>query len=99
MRIDGPNPWSGIEALNSAQDEKLRSRSESATESRASDDAQLSPAARLASSLIQRLQQVPEVRQDKVEQLRNSIAQGTYQVSSDQIAGAMVNDARLSSWS
>jgi negative regulator of flagellin synthesis FlgM len=94
MRIEGSNAWSGIEGLNSSQKERSRAESPSTAISSTADDAQLSPAATLASSLLQRLGDVPEIRQDKVDQLRNSISAGTYKVSSDQIAGAMLNDLR-----
>jgi flagellar biosynthesis anti-sigma factor FlgM len=100
MRIEGSNPWAGIDGLNSNKSERSKA-SDSACNaiSSTADDAQLSTDATLGSSLLQRLGDVPEIRQNKVEGLRASIAQGTYQVSSDHIASAMLDDARFSSWS
>ncbi len=99
MRIEGANPWAGIDGLNSSQAERSRAASVSVASSSSADHAQLSTDATLASSLLSRLNDVPEIRQEKVDQLRNSIARGTYEVSGDQIADAMLSDSRLSSWS
>lgn len=100
MRIEGSNPWAGMNGLNSTKAERSKASDSAASEnSKMADDAQLSPDATLGSSLLQRLGDVPDVRQDRVERLRASIAQGTYQVSSDDAAAAMIDEARFSSWS
>ena len=56
------------------------------------DEAQFSDHATLGSSLLQRMAEVPDVRQEKVDHLRQAVNEGTYSVSSDQIADAMLND-------
>jgi negative regulator of flagellin synthesis FlgM len=92
MRIDGTNPWSSVEAVNSVPPENNMPKGQIQSGDEGTDDAQLSPDAALASSLHAKLAQVPEVRQEKVGQLRQSVNEGTYTVSSEQIASAMLND-------
>ncbi len=43
-------------------------------------------------ALVSQLQNVPDVRQDKVDSLRTAIQQGEYKVSPEQIAAAMYRD-------
>lgn len=45
-----------------------------------------------AATLKAALDQTPEVRQDRVAALRAQIQQGTYKVSNEDIAGAMLTD-------
>ena len=92
MRVDGVNPWSGIEALNSPASEKAKA--ENAIES-SDDETQLSSDATFASDLNQRLNDVPEVRQAKVDRLREAVQSGTYGATSEQIAGAMFDDLKF----
>jgi negative regulator of flagellin synthesis FlgM len=92
MRIDGTNPWNSVETFSSTQLENKKPKGDIQSSEAAADDAQFSPDASLANSLRAKLAQVPEVRQDKVDQLRQSINEGTYSATSQQIASAMLND-------
>lgn len=58
------------------------------------DSAQLSSGADQVQKLVRRLADVPDVRQEKVANLRQAIAQGTYRVSPGHIAEAMMQDRR-----
>ena len=41
--------------------------------------------------MLQKLRETPDVRQDKVDYYSQAIADGTYQVSAENIAVAMLN--------
>ncbi len=45
------------------------------------------------SSLEGKVASAPDIRQDKVDQLRQAIASGTYSVTDEQLADAMIRDA------
>jgi flagellar biosynthesis anti-sigma factor FlgM len=44
------------------------------------------------SGLQAKVAQAPEIRQNRVDQLRQAIASGTHAVSNDQLAGAILGD-------
>ena len=94
MRIDGWSGWMGTERA-SWQEGATRSTKELKPEaSDAGDTAQISSEASLARSLMTALSGIPEVREQKVANLRQSISEGTYKVSSEQIADAMCSDLK-----
>ena len=43
--------------------------------------------------LLQILEELPDVRQDKVEKLRKQIQQGSYQVDADRVADRILEEA------
>ena len=57
---------------------------------RRGDSLILSPEARELNLIQQKLSQVPEVRSDLVEKLKDSIAKGEYNVTSEQVAHRML---------
>jgi len=57
---------------------------------RRGDSLILSPEARELNLIQQKLSQVPEVRSDLVEKLKDSIAKGEYNVTSEQVARRML---------
>ena len=54
------------------------------------DEVEISPAGQNFSEMLQKLREEPEVRQDKVDYYSKAIADGTYQVSAENIAAAML---------
>src|SRR5581483_4810742 len=58
------------------------------------DSVTLSDNARALSSARQAVQAVPEVRNDKVSAIKQSLADGTYQVNSSVLARNMLNKAQ-----
>ena len=68
------------------------SRSVGAT-ARVSDTTTLSGTTDLVDQLATLVNSSPEVRQDRVQALRDAIGQGTYQISADRIADAMLAQA------
>ena len=56
------------------------------------DEVTLSSQAKEISRAQQALEQVPDVRQDKVQELQNQIENGTYRADPGRIAGAMLGE-------
>ena len=56
------------------------------------DTVQLSSSTTTVRQLLTQLEQVPEIRQEKVSSLRSQIQSGQFQRSNEQVAGAMVNE-------
>ncbi len=94
MRIDGSNPWSGVEGLVTQKSDvgKTGDAKPDPSSFLSGDEAKLSREGTLANRLYRQVGELPEIRRDKVDQLRQSLSQGTYNVSSDQVADAMLND-------
>lgn len=99
MRI---NPNQGV-----SQDNQVESvRNDAATQagkplnvssSTSGDQASLSPDATQLSNLSMALSNVPDVRQERVQAVSGAIQNGSYSVSNQQIAGAMLRDFRMTS--
>ena len=90
MRIDLNSPFQrGAQAEKSGKP----SKSTNVHASRVSDDAGLSEDSVTLSSLALKALESPEVRQDKVDGLRQAIQNGQYSVNPQQVAEAMLNHA------
>jgi flagellar biosynthesis anti-sigma factor FlgM len=61
----------------------------------AEDSAMLSTGRDAVQTLKAQLDQIPEIRQQKVESLRQALAEGRYQAHPQQIAAAMVAEGGL----
>lgn len=59
---------------------------------RAGDRTTLTSGSSEVSSLVGEAMNTPEIRQDKVQNLQQAIANGQYQLDPDQIAGAMIDE-------
>lgn len=90
MRID-----SAVPPLENQPTSQVGSSSTSGSPSRPGsvnseqDQAQLSVDSGTMQSLKASLSQLPEVRQDRVDALRQAVSSGTYQVSDQQLSDAM----------
>jgi len=60
-----------------------------------SDTVVISDAARRVQETRRQLDEIPDVREDKVAQLRNQIQNGTYEIDADKIAGKMIKEGLL----
>jgi negative regulator of flagellin synthesis FlgM len=93
MRID-LNPSSMPElARSSGSDNSAKAGQSTAagqTSANAGDVAQLSTGADAVQTLKSHLDQLPDVRQDRVDTLRQAISDGSFKASPDQIASAML---------
>ena len=86
MRIELQNPYAA--ALNDSQKVNGKSTDVNQQEPVSAD---LSASVQL-SGLSQQALEAPEIRQDRVSQLQQAIASGTYSVSNEALAGAMMRD-------
>jgi len=59
---------------------------------RGEDRVSLSPQARELLKAQRALAAIPDVREDKVEEIKAQIADGTYRIDSDQIAAKMIRE-------
>jgi negative regulator of flagellin synthesis FlgM len=60
-----------------------------------SDTVNISDAAKEIQEVRKELDNIPDVRADKVEQLKNQIENGTYEIKSEEIAEKMLRDSLL----
>jgi flagellar biosynthesis anti-sigma factor FlgM len=100
MRID-LNPSSAQELARSngsaAAAQAAQPGASTQPKGRLDDVAQLSTGSDAIQNLKTQLNAVPEVRQQLVESLQQSISNGSFQVSPQHIAGAMLRDGTRSS--
>ena len=59
------------------------------------DTVQISDAAKRAQEAQGRIQEIPDVRADKVAEIRRSIEEGTYQIQPEAVAGKMIRESLL----
>ncbi len=93
MKIDGysPLPESSLPKRGGKLDQSsAKNQAEGA--SGIQDEARLSVDREKTSRLESVVAGLPEVRQDRVEQLRGAMQEGRYQISDEQLADAMISD-------
>jgi len=61
-----------------------------------SDQFKISEHAKDFQSVLRSLRDVPDVRRDKVEALKNQVAAGTYKVDAKKVADSMIRQANIS---
>ena len=59
------------------------------------DTVVISDAAKRIQEARMQLDEIPDVREDKVDQLRNQIENGTYEIDADRIAGKMITEGLI----
>ena len=97
MEING-NQGIGIDAyLNQVQDKDKVGTPDNKPEKSAvkADTVVISDAAKRVQEARRQLDDIPDVREDKVLQLRNQIQNGTYEINADKIAGKMIKEGLL----
>ena len=97
MEING-NQGIGIDAyVNQVQDKnKIESPEDKPENSvKKSDTVVISDAAKKVQEARSQLIDIPDVREEKVSELRNQIQNGTYQIDADKIAGKMIKEGLL----
>jgi len=90
IRIDGvaPNPQIAPEKSQG----KAPERSE---EVLSKDQVTLSESAKNIARLMVEVSNIPDIRADKVEELKNAINSGTYEVRGSEIAGKIIKEALI----
>ena len=97
MEIDG-NQAIGIDAyVNQVQDKNKVGIPDNKPEKTAmkTDTVVISDAAKRVQEARKQLDNIPDVREDKVLQLRSQIQSGTYEINADRIAGKMIKEGLL----
>ena len=97
MEING-NQGIGIDAyVNQVQDKNKIGSPEDKPENsvKKSDTVVISDAAKKVQEARSQLIDIPDVREEKVSELRNQIQNGTYQIDADKIAGKMIKEGLL----
>jgi negative regulator of flagellin synthesis FlgM len=97
MEING-NQGIGIDAyVNQVQDKNKVGAPDNRAEQSAvkADTVVISDAAKRIQEARKQLDEIPDVREDKVSQLRNQIQNGTYEINADKIAGKMIKESLL----
>ncbi len=97
MEING-NQGIGIDAyVNQVQDKNKVGTSDDKPENsvKKSDTVVISDAAKRVQEARSQLNDIPDVREEKVSELRNQIQNGTYQIDADKIADKMIREGLL----
>ena len=97
MEING-NQGIGIDAyVNQVQDKNKAGIAENKTEKSAvkADTVVISDAAKRVQETRRQLDDIPDVREDKISQLRMQIQNGTYEINADKIASKMIKESLL----
>ena len=98
MEING-NQGIGIDAyVNQVQDKNNKvGAPDNKPEKTAvkADTVVISDAAKRVQEARNQLNDIPDVREEKVSQLRDQIQNGTYQIDADKIAGKMIKEGLL----
>jgi len=92
------NQGIGIEAyVNQVQDKNKVGTPDNKPEKTAvkADTVVISDAAKRVQEARRQLDDIPDVREGKVSQLRSQIQNGTYEINADKIAGKMIKEALL----
>ena len=97
MEING-NQGIGIDAyVNQVQDKNKVGTPDNKPENAAvkGDTVVISDAAKRVQEARRQLDDIPDVREDKVSQLRSQIQNGTYEINADKIADKMIKEGLL----
>ncbi len=97
MEING-NQGIGIDAYaNQVQDKNKVGTPDNQPEKTGvkADTVVISDAAKRVQEARRQLDDIPDVREDKVSQLRSQIQNGTYEINADKIAAKMIKEALL----
>lgn len=83
--------------VNNIQDKKIAGspKNRAADAGVKTDTVEISDAAKRISAARAELDRIPDVRENKVAELKNQIEKGTYKVDSEQIAEKMLKDGFL----
>src|ERR1700691_5942142 len=93
VELNGPTAGATLDAVTSAQANKPEISGENAVQTPEEDNVTLSTDTSSIAALTTKAMTSPEIRQDKVDALRQAIANGDYKVDPGQIAKAMIADS------
>jgi negative regulator of flagellin synthesis FlgM len=100
MEITPKNQSTAIDAYHTTQ-VQLRQKAESdegkvsGQQGLKTDTVSISDTAKRTQEALSQLQSIPDVRADKVAELKSRIENGTYEIKADQIADKMIRESLL----
>ncbi len=86
MKVNNVNDVAGVYRANA----KKARRVEGAAPSQGRDEVTMSPQAQEVLALKAKMAELPEVREDRIERIKENLESGTYQVSPQAVAGALL---------
>jgi len=97
MKISGENQFVKANAyVNNVRDkEKAESSSGQTTQVSTEDSVVLSPKAKEIQQARKLLEEVPDIREEKVARLKEQIENGTYEIDAKKIAAKMIRESLL----
>ncbi len=94
--IGGPIRIEGITPNTGMMPEKTQGKaSERGEEVLTKDQVTVSETAKQISRLMVEVSNIPDIRTDKVEELKNAINSGTYEVKGSEVAGKILKEALI----
>lgn len=94
--IGGPIRIDGIAPNTQISPEKSQGKApERSEEVLTKDQVTVSEAAKNIARLMVEVSNIPDIRADKVEELKNAINSGTYEVRGSEIAGKIIKEALI----
>ena len=94
MKINPINIVNIAEKIDPNKSTSISNEKNLSSSSRTKDSVSFSSAAETVSKLAEKASQVPEVRTERVAALRQQIASGTFNPSSDEILTAIINNEK-----
>ena len=97
MEING-NHGIGIDAyINQVNDDNKVGTPDAKPETTAkkADSVVISDAAKRVQEARNQLNDIPDVREEKIAQLRNQVQNGTYEINAEKIAGKLIKESLL----
>ena len=94
MKIDGNDVIGRLKTYQAKNKDKvsLEETSQKVTSETPSESVELSDKAKEIVQIQRQLEQTPEIRQEKVEEIGKRIEQGTYQIDAEEVARKMIRD-------
>jgi negative regulator of flagellin synthesis FlgM len=101
MKITGGNPFGKIDDYvkqinkNKSKSAAVSKDNPSAGNISSGDKVELSPEAKMISQAIKAVEALPDVRENKVAEIRERIANGTYRIDGKEVAEKMIKESFL----
>ena len=98
MEISNKNHAINIDAYVNQVNNKTNSQSvseQSAKPAAKTDTVEISGTAKKIQEAKSQLEDIPDIREEKVAKLKSQIENGTYEINADKIASSMIRDALL----
>lgn len=93
MRIDSSQPTQNTgDAEQVKRTQQDKTQSSATAKAAATDSARISPESLALQKHMQTIKAQPEVRQDKVDAIKQAMANGTYSVSNQQLGDKIFNE-------